>query len=213
MARRDPNQTYHKMSVQELAALSPAIDWPKYFSGLGTPAFTSLNVAVPDFFKVVNTVLKDTSLADLKTYLRWHLVHAEATLLAQPFLDENFSFYGRTLTGATELQPRWKRCVEATDDDLGFALGQKYVEQNFPPAAKARVLGMVHEIENMLGQDIQSLDWMTPPPNNRLSLSCAPSPTKLAIPTNGATIPASGSCAVTPSGTTNAPPSSKCTGC
>ena len=92
MARRDPNQTYHKMSVQELAALSPAIDWPKYFSGLGTPAFTSLNVAVPDFFKVVNTVLKDTSLADLKTYLRWHLLHAEATLLAQPFLDENFQF-------------------------------------------------------------------------------------------------------------------------
>ena len=162
VARRDPTQTYHKMSVQELAALTPAIDWPKYFSGLGTPAFTSLNVAVPDFFKVVNTVLKDTSLADLKTYLRWHLLHAEATLLAQPFLDENFSFYGRTLTGATQLQPRWKRCVEATDDDLGFALGQKYVEQNFPPAAKARVLGMVHEIENMLGQDIQSLDWMTP---------------------------------------------------
>ncbi len=162
VARRDPNQTYHKMSLQELAALSPAIDWPKYFSGLGTPAFTSLNVSVPDFFKVVNAVLNDTSLADLKTYLRWHLLHAEATLLAQPFLDENFSFYGRTLTGATQLQPRWKRCVEATDDDLGFALGQKYVEQNFPPAAKARVLGMVHEIENMLGQDIQSLDWMTP---------------------------------------------------
>jgi putative endopeptidase len=121
-----------------------------------------LNVGVPDFFKDLNAVLKDTSLADLKVYLRWHLLHAEASLMAKPFLDENFSYYGRALTGATELEPRWKRCVEATDDDLGFALGQKYVEQAFPPAAKARVLGMVQEIETMLGQDIQSLTWMTP---------------------------------------------------
>jgi putative endopeptidase len=162
VARRDPNQTYHKMSIQELAALAPSIDWPKYFADLGTPAFTDLNVSVPDFFKTLNTVLTNTSLADLKTYLRWHLLHAEAPLLAKPFLDENFIFFGQALTGTKELEPRWKRCVEATDDDLGFALGQKYVDQTFPPAAKARVLGMVQEIEKMLGQDIQSLDWMTP---------------------------------------------------
>ncbi len=96
-------------------------------------------------------VLKNTSLADLKTYLRWHLLHSEAPLLAKPFLDENFHFYSQILTGATQLEPRWKRCVEATDADLGFALGQKYVEQAFPPEAKARVLGMVQEIEKMLG--------------------------------------------------------------
>jgi endothelin-converting enzyme/putative endopeptidase len=162
VARRDPNRTYHKMSVKDLQALAPGIDWPKYFSGLGTPAFSEINVSVPDFFKALNTVLADTSLADLKTYLRWHLIHSEAPLLAKPFLDENFHFFGQTLTGAAELEPRWKRCVEATDDDLGFALGQKYVEQAFPPAAKARVLGMVQEIEKMLGEDIQSLDWMTP---------------------------------------------------
>jgi putative endopeptidase len=162
VARRDPNQTYHKMSIQDLSALAPSINWPKYFSGLGTPAFTDLNVSVPDFFKDLNSTLTSTSLADLKTYLRWHLLRAEAPLLAKPFLDENFHFFGQTLTGTKELEPRWKRCVEATDDDLGFALGQKYVEQTFPPEAKARVLGMVQEIEKMLGQDIQSLDWMTP---------------------------------------------------
>jgi endothelin-converting enzyme/putative endopeptidase len=83
-------------------------------------------------------------------------------LLAKAFVDENHHFYGEILTGATELEPRWKRCVETTDGDLGFALGQKYVEQTFPPDAKARVLGMVQEIETMLGQDIRSLDWMTP---------------------------------------------------
>ncbi len=162
VSRRDPNRLYHKMSVQALTALSPSIDWPKYFSGLNAPAFTDLNVDVPAFFKTVDAVLKDSSLADLKAYLRWHLLHSQSPLLSKAFVDENHRFYGEILTGATELEPRWKRCVETTDADLGFALGQKYVEQTFPPEAKARVLGMVREIETMLGQDIQSLDWMTP---------------------------------------------------
>jgi len=162
VARRDPNQTYHKMTVKELAAFSPSLDWPKYFAGLGTPAFTELNVSVPEFFKALNVVLNNTSVADLKVYLRWHLLHSEAPLMAKPFLDENFHYFKQILTGTTELEPRWKRCVEATDDDLGFALGQKYVEQTFSPEAKTKVLGMVREIEAMLGQDIQSLDWMTP---------------------------------------------------
>jgi putative endopeptidase len=162
VSRRDPNKVYHKMSVKDLAALSPSIDWPKYFSGLSTPSFTDLNVDVPDFFKALDAVLKNSSLADLKTYLRWHLVHSQAPLLAKAFVDENHHFYGQILTGSMELEPRWKRCVEFTDGDLGFALGQKYVEQTFPPAAKTRVLSMVKEIETMLGQDIRSLDWMTP---------------------------------------------------
>ncbi len=162
VSRRDPNKTYHKMSVKEFAALSPGIHWPRYFSGLGTPAFREMNVSVPDFFKDLNGVLMNTSLADLKTYLRWHLLHSEAPLLAKPFLDENFHYYSQILTGTTQLEPRWKRCVEATDADLGFALGQRYVELAFPPAAKARVLGMIQEIEKMLGADIQSLQWMTP---------------------------------------------------
>jgi putative endopeptidase len=162
VARRDPNQTYHKLSLKELEALSPSVDWPKYFAGLGAPSFTDLDVSAPDFLKAVDAVLKNSSVGDLKTYLRWHLVHSQAPLLAKAFLDENFHFFGQTLTGATELEPRWKRCVEATDSDLGFALGQKYVEQAFPPDAKARVLSMIQAIETMLGADIQSLDWMTP---------------------------------------------------
>jgi putative endopeptidase len=162
VARRDPSQTYHKMSIKELAALAPSIDWPKYFAALDTPPFTDLDVSAPDFFKALDAVLTSTSVADLKTYLCWHLLYAEAPLLARPFLDENFQFFGRTLTGATELEPRWKRCVQTTDRELGFALGQKYVEQAFSPEAKARVLSMVQEIEKMLSEDIQSLDWMTP---------------------------------------------------
>ncbi len=162
VARRDPMQTYHKMPLEEFVALSPGIDWPKYFAGLGAPSFTELNVSVPDFFKALDSVVKTSSVADLKTYLRWHLIHSEAGFLASPILQENFRFYGQILSGSKELQAPWKRCVEATDGDLGFALGRKYVEQVFPPDAKARVLTMIEQIEKMLGQDIQSLDWMTP---------------------------------------------------
>jgi endothelin-converting enzyme/putative endopeptidase len=161
VSRRDPNQVYHKMSVKALVALAPSIDWSKYFSGVGAPSFADLDVSVPDFFKGLNAVFAQSAAADLKTYLRWQFLHTEAGLLSRPFVDENFHFYGTLLAGVPELRARWKRCVDATDANLGFALGQKYVEQEFPPDAKARVLGMVQEIEAMLGQDIQSLDWMT----------------------------------------------------
>jgi putative endopeptidase len=182
VSRRDPSQTYHKMSVKDLSALSPAIDWPKYFADLGAPAFSDLDVAVPNFFKALDAVIKDTSLADLKTYLRWHLLHAEATLLPAAFVNENFSYFGQTLTGATQLQARWKRCVEATDGDLGFALGQKYVEQAFPPGAKARVLSMVQEIEKMLGDDIHSVDWMTPATKEQALIKLRAVTNKIAYP-------------------------------
>jgi endothelin-converting enzyme/putative endopeptidase len=162
VSRRDPNQVFHKMSGQDLAALTPGFDWAKYFAGMSAPSFTDLDVSVPDFFKAFNTILTNTAVADIKTYLRWHLLHSAAPLLAKAFVDENFHFFGQTLTGAEQLEPRWKRCVRATDSDLGFALGEKYVEQAFPPDAKARVLSMVQEIEKMLGEDLQSLDWMTP---------------------------------------------------
>src|SRR5260370_38647795 len=129
VSRRDPQQTYHKLTVHELFSMNPAIDWPKYFDGVGAPAIANLNVAVPNFFRRLESVLVQTSLDDIKTYLRWHLVHAEGSLLPKAFVDEEFNFFKRTLTGAKELQPRWKRCDAAVDSDLCFALGQKYVEE------------------------------------------------------------------------------------
>ena len=162
VARRDPNQIYHKLTVHELVSLSPAIDWPKYFQGMGSPHFTDLNVAVPNFFRTVESMIVQTSLDDIKTYLRWQLVHAEAPFLAKPFVDENFHFFKQILAGAKEIEPRWKRCVAAVDSDLGFALGQKYVDLAFGPEQKARTLKMVEEIEGALKTDIQALSWMTP---------------------------------------------------
>ncbi len=162
VSRRDPNQVYHKLTVHELYSLDPAIDWPKYFQGVGAPPINQLNVAVPNFFRTLESAIVQTNLDDIKTYLRWHLLHGEAALLPKGFVEEDFHFYREILTGAKEIQPRWKRCVAAVDNDLGFALGQKYVEERFPPEAKARTLNMVQTIEKALGQDIQTLSWMTP---------------------------------------------------
>src|SRR5204863_8038574 len=115
-----------------------------------------------EFLKAVDQVVSSSSLADLKTYMRWHVVHAQAALLPKPFVDENFAFYGKTLTGAQEQTPRWKRCVQATDNDLGEALGRAYVDRTFGPEGKARTLEMVHQIEGAMGRDIDAIDWMSP---------------------------------------------------
>jgi predicted metalloendopeptidase len=122
----------------------------------------SLNVASPEFFKGVQALLASEPLENWKTYLRWHLVHSSASMLPKAFVDENFSFYGKMLTGAKELRPRWKRCVAFTDGDLGEALGQPYVETTFGADGKRRMLKMVEALEKALQTDIEQLPWMTP---------------------------------------------------
>ena len=160
--RRDPNKVYHKMTTAQLQELSPAFLWKDYFAAINSPSFTGLDVAVPDFVKGMNQVVASSNLDDLKTYLRWQTVHHAAQLLPTAFVDENFNFYGKTLTGAKELRPRWKRCVQFTNGDLGEALGQAYVAEEFPPESKAATLKMVHELEAALKTDITAISWMTP---------------------------------------------------
>ena len=142
--------------------MSPAFQWNVYFRDAGAPAFTNINVAWPDFVKAVNAEIQSAPLDDWKTYLRWHLLHSAAPLLPAAFVKENFNFYGKVLTGAAELRPRWKRCVDFTDRQLGEALGRKFVERTFGAEGKQRTLKMVDELEKALGKDIQSLSWMTP---------------------------------------------------
>lgn len=162
-SRREPTNIYHKMTETEWQSLTPSISFAQYLTDAGAPPMTSLNVVAPDFFKALNAELKDVSLDDLRTYLRWHVVHmaAATNTLPNAFVDENFNFFGKTLRGAKELQARWKRCVSAVNGDLGEALGQVYVEKEFPPEAKERTLKMVHAIEEALRQDITNLPWMT----------------------------------------------------
>jgi putative endopeptidase len=160
--RRDPKSLDHKMASADLEKIAPDFHWQVYFTKVGMPNLSSLNVSVPAFFKAMNAELDKESLADWKTYLRWHLVHANAAHLSSPFLNENFAFYGKTLQGQQELKPRWKRCTEYVDDYLGEALGQAYVEKYFPPAAKQEALKMVKEIQAAMQQDINTLTWMSP---------------------------------------------------
>src|SRR5471030_1249733 len=144
--RREPEKIYHKLSQQDWQALAPSFSFTTYLADLGTPAFGSLNVATPDFFKALDAELKSVSLDDMKTYLRWHLVRSQTQSLPKAFVDEDFNFYGKTLTGTKELQARWKRCVAATDGDLGEALGQVFVEKYYSPEAKERTLQMVNHL-------------------------------------------------------------------
>lgn len=159
-ARRDPKNRDHKMMREEALAIAPSFYLNRYFAAIGSPSFTSLNVTNPDFFKQVNGVLESESLDALRTYVSWHLLDGAALWLSQPFVDASFKMQ-QALTGQKEIKPRWKRCVSSTDDALGEALGQRYVEQTFGADGKQRMLKMVDALEKSLDQDIRNLPWMT----------------------------------------------------
>jgi putative endopeptidase len=158
--RRDPSKVYHKQSVVELERTAPEFAWDAFFSDTGAPAFVNLNVAEPAFVKGFGALIQATPLDALKTYLRWQLVHTAAPMLSKPFVDENFAFYSQTLRGAKELQPRWRRCVIATDHSLGEALGKLYVAKAFGPEAKVQIQTLVHDLRAAYAADLKSLPWM-----------------------------------------------------
>jgi len=159
---RDPDKTYHKMTIAEVHQLMPHFAWKNFLRDVGASGVSSFNVGQPEFFKHVDLELTSVSIADWQTYLRWHLVHAVAGTLPAKFVSENFDFYGRTLTGSEEILPRWQRCVESTDNQLGEALGPYYVKRYFPPEAKAKALIMVQNLVAALRADLSALDWMSP---------------------------------------------------
>jgi putative endopeptidase len=159
--RNDPRKVYHKMSVAELEALSPSFPWSEYFTAAGLPTLAALNVTATGFFKTMDAELRKEGLESWKAYLRWHVVHANAPFLSAAFVEAGFDFYGKTLNGAQAIEPRWKRCVSYTDNDLGEALGQVYVEQAFSPEAKQRVLKMTEQLEDAMQREIEDLPWMT----------------------------------------------------
>jgi putative endopeptidase len=159
---RDPQANYHKLSTAQLKELTPDWSWESFFAAVNLPGLTETNIGQPDFFKEMNRQVTATPLADWKTYLRWHVIHAAAPGLSDNFVQENFNFYGKRLSGTAELQPRWKRCVQSVNRNIGEALGQVYVEKYFPPAAKAHALEMVHNLLAALRSDIPTLSWMSP---------------------------------------------------
>jgi len=162
VARRNPANTYHKMTVDQLAGLTPDFEWKRYLTTIGIPPIESVDVVAPDFVKALNELIARTSVADLKTYLRWHVLTASADLLPRAFDEENFRFNDHILRGTKEMPPRWKRCVRATDRALGEALGKEFVKVAFNGTSKEKALQLVGEIETEMGKDIDNATWMTP---------------------------------------------------
>ncbi|HXP86401.1 MAG TPA: M13 family metallopeptidase [Bryobacteraceae bacterium] len=167
VSRRDPEKIYHKLKIAELAALAPAFDWRAFLTGLGmnglgAPPIENVDVAVPPFMQTFNAVITGRSLDDLKAYLTYHLVIADAAVLPQAFDQESFNFFGKILSGAKELRARWKRCVDQTDSQLPDALGKSFIDKTLGEQGKRRMTQMVAELEKMLERDLQQIDWMTP---------------------------------------------------
>ncbi len=158
--RRDPNANYHKMPLAELAKLTPSFDWNTYVAKRNGPKFDSLNVAQVTFFKGLDSLVAATPLPAWKAYLRWRVLEDGMPTLSSAFVQEDFRF-NRVLSGVTELQPRWKRCLRATDMGLGDLLGAAYVKEHFSPEAKARALRLVHNLEAALNDRLGVLEWMS----------------------------------------------------
>src|SRR5205814_3598008 len=146
--------------VAQLRALAPAFDWPTYLKASAVPQGTPINVTEPAFFRKLNAQLKQRSLADWKTYLRWNIINAQAPYLSQPVAQANFDFFSTTLRGVEKMPARWKRCVRWVDRDLGEALGQVFVKQTFSPETKQRAAEMTKAIEDAMHTRIEQLDWM-----------------------------------------------------
>jgi putative endopeptidase len=158
--QRDPKATYHKLPLGELRRLCPSFDWDSYLIGSGVLGTTELNVRQPDFFTALDSTLQAVPLADWKTYLRWQVARAVSPILSVPFVNEDFRFQ-RVLSGAKEMLPRWRRCLEATDRSLGDALGAVYVKAYFTPETKTRVLELVKNLKAAFRDHIRGLPWMS----------------------------------------------------
>jgi endothelin-converting enzyme/putative endopeptidase len=161
VALRDPAATDHNTTFAQLQAMAPHVDWTAYFKHKQISSDVDMNIDQPKFMQEVDRQMQQTPLADWKLYLKWQLLNSVANSLSTPFVEENFAFNGKYLAGTTEMKPRWKRCVESTDQLFGEALGQKYVKKYFPPEAKARMQEMVRNLLAAMRDDILSRPWMS----------------------------------------------------
>ncbi len=160
VTRRDPNAMYNRLDRAGLIKLAPSFDWESYFSTLGYPGLNAINVDVPKFFIGVEKLLKTVPMASWRTYLRWHGVHSAASALNKSFVEEDFNFVAKALTGQPQIKPRWKRCVNSTLEAMGQPLGKVFIAKTFSPKAKTEAQQMIKAIESAMGKRLVALDWM-----------------------------------------------------
>ena len=168
--RRDADLTYNLFSLGEFDSLASGFNIHEWFGGLGTVGdvtFAEVVVGQPSFVDDATTLFTESPLDHWKTWLTWRLLHSAAPYLSSEFVDENFSFYGRTLTGAETIRDRWKRGVGFVEGAMGFAVGKLYVDKHFPPEAKARMDELIANLVAAYRQNISDLPWMTPSTRER----------------------------------------------
>ncbi|MGH9501035.1 MAG: M13 family metallopeptidase [Terriglobales bacterium] len=182
VARRDPKNQNNKMSLAQVQALTPSFNWSHYFAAMHAPSSPQYLVLAPDFFRGMERLIESESVEHWRAYLRFSTLTFSASFLGQPFVDENFDFYGRRLSGSKQLQPRWRRCSQNADADLGEAVGQAYVARYFPPENKERMVEMVKAIEAALHQDIDSASWMSPQTKKLAHVKLSAQVDKIAYP-------------------------------
>lgn len=180
---RDPVKAYNKYDIAKVGELMPGFDWNAYLAATGIQGkATYVIVSQPTYFQALDKVLANTPIDTLKAYAQWQLIHDAAPYLSKAFVDENFAFYGTTLSGATENRPRWKRAVSSTEAALGEAIGKVYVQQHFPAEYKARMEVLVKNLLTAFRQSINTLDWMTPATKKEAQTKLAKFTTKIGYP-------------------------------
>lgn len=160
LEQRDPHKIYNKMSVKKLAKKTPNLNWKNYFNTIGLPEPGDVNIHQPEFFKELSDVFETVDIKDWQVYLTWNFMNFAAPYLGDAFVNQDFEFFGKVLSGKQENQERWKRILNATNRTMGEAVGQIYVKEYFPPEAKTRMLELVSNLKYSLGQRIKKLDWM-----------------------------------------------------
>ncbi len=162
--KRDPNATYNKMTLEQIASEAPGFDWPAYFKVIGLPGSKkALVVQQPAFIREFALMAKSLPMDNWRVYLRWRLIHETAPYLSSVFVNENFNFFSTVLSGVPEQRPRWKRVMSATEQAMGEAVGQLYVEKAFSPDAKRKALNLVKNLQAILRERIINLGWMSGP--------------------------------------------------
>ncbi|KAA6325379.1 Neutral endopeptidase, partial [termite gut metagenome] len=158
---RDPYANYNKMSVEELQKLVPSIDWNTSFATVGLNGLKELSVSQKESLVEVGNIIASEPLDAQIAYIQWKIIDGAASYLSDDIYAQNFDFYGKTLSGKEEPSPRWKRAVSAVNHILGEAVGQMYVKEYFPPEAKERMVKLVHNLQDALGERIATLAWMS----------------------------------------------------
>lgn len=158
--RRNPQKVYNKRDTDQLQSLVPVIKWQDYLKALEVSA-DSIILTEPDFLRECQRIFESGRWTEIQDYLKWKVVSDAAPFLDHKFVKEDFEFNSKYLHGTEKLRPRWKRVLSATNNFLGEAIGQLYVDQAFPPEAKKKALAMVENIKLAMADRIKQLDWMT----------------------------------------------------